>query len=124
VTATPYGGDSVAVRICGTFAGCRPHNPQFSVVGSEIRVTLTQAELPDCICLGVNDTFEQAVVVHPVTPGAYTVSVTDVDCGQPLAAGSTDFVFGAASAIPALNAAAAAAFAFLLAAVAVLRLRG
>ena len=123
VTATPYGADSVAVRVCGTFAGCRPHDPQFSVSGSEIGITLTQAELPDCMCLGVVDTFEQAIIVHPVASGAYTVRVTAVSCGQPLAAGSTDFMFGAASAIPTLNSAAAVAFALLLPAAAVFRLR-
>ena len=123
VTATPYGADSVAVRVCGTFAGCRPHDPQFSVSGSEIGITLTQAELPDCMCLGVVDTFEQAIIVHPVAPGAYTVRVTAVSCGQPLAAGSTDLVFGAASAIPTLNSAATLAFALLLGTAAVYRLR-
>ena len=123
VTATPYGGDSVAIRVCGTFAGCRPHNPQFSISGSEIRIALTQAELPDCICLGVTGTFEQAIVVHPLPPGNYSVAVTMISCGEPTPAGSGSFAFGAASAIPALGPIPAAALALLLAAAALVRLR-
>lgn len=123
VTATPYGADAVAIRICGTYSGCEPHDPQFTVSGSEIRITLTQAELPDCLCVAITDPFEQVVIVHPVVPGAYTVRVTAVSCGQPFAAGNTDFAFGAASAIPTLSSAAVVTFALLLAAAAVFRLR-
>jgi hypothetical protein len=123
VTATPFGADSVAVRICGTAAGCEPHNPQFSISGSEIHVTLTQAELPDCQCLAVVDPFQQTVLVHPVAPGNYTIDVTTISCGERTPAGSANFVFGAASAIPALGPASAAALALLLAVVAILRLR-
>jgi hypothetical protein len=69
------------------------------------------------------DEFQQTVIVSPVEPGAYTVNVVLVSCGEQIPAGSTDFVFGAASAIPTLDARGAAALALLMAAVAVWRLR-
>ncbi len=123
VTAVPAGGKSVSVGICGLFAGCRPHDPRFTVRGSEIRVYLTQAELPDCICLAVEDNFRQTVLVSPVEPGTYTVRVVDVSCGVSTDAGSADLVFGASTAIPTVGRGGLAALAVLtaLAAVALLR---
>ena len=55
--ASEGGGSTVRVSICGTAAGCEPHNPQAIVSGSEIRVYVTQAELPDCMCVAVVDPF-------------------------------------------------------------------
>jgi hypothetical protein len=124
ITVTPSGRQTVAVNICGTYAGCHPHNPQFTIAGSEIKVTLTGAELPDCICIAVQGTFSQTVLVHPVAPGDYTVTATLISCGQPIAAGATSFTFDAASAIPALDAQGIAAFVVLIAIAAMWRLRG
>lgn len=123
VTAVPAGGSSVAVTICGTAVGCEPHDPQFTVSGSEIHISLTQAELPDCQCVAVVDPFQQTVLVHPVVPGEYTISVTVISCGERIPAGSANFVLGVASVIPDLGLAARVALALLLVAVAVLRLR-
>lgn len=94
ITVTPAGGQTVAVNVCGSYAGCQPHNPQFTIAGSQINVTLTGAVLPDCICLAVQGTFSETVLVHPLAPGNYTVTATLINCGQPIAAGATSFTQG------------------------------
>ena len=57
VTATSVAGGNAAIFVCGTYAGCLPHNQQAAVVGNEIRVTYTQAELPGCQCVQPNGEF-------------------------------------------------------------------
>jgi hypothetical protein len=115
VSAVPAGGRSVAVGICGTSSGCQPHNPQFTVLGSEIRVSLTEGETPGCQCLADPVTFRRNVIVSPVEPGNYTVRVVRIDCGVQSDAGTTTLDFPASSAIPALDRRGIAALALLTA---------
>jgi hypothetical protein len=126
VTATPAGGKSVSIGVCGTYAGCHPHNPRFAVEGGEILVYLTQAELSECICLAVVGDFRQNIMVSPVDPGDYTVKVVDLNCGEQLNAGQTTLALPASSAIPVLDRRGAAALVVLtaLTALGVLKLRG
>jgi hypothetical protein len=105
LTAIPAGGSSVVIGVCGYYAGCLPHNPQFTVSGSEINITLQSSVPPDrCQCIAVEDTFHESVVVHSLPPGTYTVTATLLSCGAPLLAGSTSFTQSATSAIPMLDA--------------------
>jgi hypothetical protein len=121
VSAAPAGGRSVAVSVCGMFAGCRPHNPQSTVDGSVIRVYLTQAELPLCMCIAVVDTFQITAIVPDVPPGDYTIEVIRVSCGEQEVAGTGTFAAGSAS-IPTLDQWGLAALVVLLAGAAVSRL--
>ena len=124
VTATPAGGQSVAITVCGYYAGCHPHDPQFTILGSHIRLTLQSSEPPDrCQCIAVEGTFQQTFLVHPLTPGNYDVTATLLSCSAPLEAGSTSFTFEAASAIPVLDARGLAALALLILAVGMWSLR-
>ena len=125
VTATPAGAETVAITVCGFYAGCRPHDPQFTILGSQhIRLTLQSSEPPDrCQCLAVEGTFEQVFLVHPLSPGTYDVTATLLSCSAPLDAGSTSFTFDAASAIPALDAYGLAALAVLIVAIGLWRVR-
>jgi hypothetical protein len=104
LTATPVGGHGALINICGQFSGCTPHNPQFTVSGSEIKITLQSSEPPDrCVCPAVVGTFEESVLVEPLSPGAYTVVATLLSCDAPVVAGSTNFTLEEASAIPTLG---------------------
>jgi len=124
VTATPAGGQSVAITVCGSYSGCRPHDPQFTILGSHVRLTLQSSEPPDrCQCIAVDGTFQQTFLVHPLTPGHYDVTATLLSCSAPLDAGSTSFTFDATSAIPALDARGLAALAVLILLVGVWRIR-
>ena len=123
VTAAPAGGRTVSVSICGSFAGCRPHNPQFAVNGSQIVVSLTQAEPPDCLCIAVDGTFRENVLVSPVDPGIYAVNVVQINCAVRTDAGSTTVTFAPSAAIPLLNRRALAAVAVLIALISVRLLR-
>jgi hypothetical protein len=122
VTAAPVGGGNVAVSVCGRFAGCRPHNPQFAVEGSVIRVFLTQAELPDCSCIAVVDAFQVTTIVPDVAPGEYQLEAVRVRCGQQEVAGTGTLVNGAAS-IPTLDDWGFSVFSLLLAVAAYSRMR-
>jgi hypothetical protein len=123
VTATSGGGASVLVHVCGTYAGCHPHGPTVSVVGSEIRITLKQAELPDCICIQPNGEFEENIIIPAVPPGDYAVIVSDQDCAQLVEAGRTTYSALAASTIPTLDGRGLAVLALLIAAAGFWRLR-
>jgi hypothetical protein len=104
LTVTPAGGGTVLVNICGYFAGCRPHNPQFTLSGSHVNITVQGSEPPDrCTCIAVVGTFQESVLVHPLSPGTYTVTATLLSCDPPLLAGSTVFSLEGTSAIPALD---------------------
>ena len=105
VTATPAGASSVTVTMCGLYTLCQPHNPQFTVNGSAISITLQTSEPPDgCQCIVGEFTFQQALLVQPVPPGTYTVTVTLLGCSAPEVVGSTVFTQVAASAIPVVDA--------------------
>ena len=124
LTATPAGGRSVAINVCGFYAGCHPHNPQFTIVGSQINLTLQSSEPPDrCQCIAVVGTFQQLFLVHPLSPGTYTVTATLLSCSAPLPAGSTSFTFDATSAIPALDPRGLIALAVLIVAAGIWQLR-
>ena len=123
VTVTPVSGQNVAVSVCGIATGCLPHNRQFTIVGNEIRVTYTQAELPDCQCITPTFEFNDSVLVHPVAPGHYTVTITVINCGQAATFGTAELTLDGTVAIPLLSARAIAALALLVIAVAVWRLR-
>ena len=115
LTVTPAGGRSVAINVCGNYAGCHPHNPQFTIVGSQINLTLQSSEPPDrCQCVAVNGTFQQSLLVHPLSPGTYSVTATLLSCSAPQPSGSTSFTFDATSAIPALDPRGLIALAFLI----------
>jgi hypothetical protein len=105
LTATPFSGHSVVINICGFFIGCSPHNPQFTVSGSQVNITLQSSEPPDrCQCIQVQGTFQESVLIQSLSPGAYTVVASLLSCdAPPLAAGSTTFTLDAASAIPTLG---------------------
>ena len=123
VSVNPAGAGNIAVHVCTTTAGCLPHNRQSTIVGSQILVTYTKAELPDCGCLQPIFDFNDTVLVHPSAPGHYTATVIFVDCGQPTTIGTADFQVDATSAIPLLSARALAALAVFIAVIAVWRLR-
>jgi exosortase sorting signal-containing protein len=123
VTATAAGGASVGVHVCGTFAGCRPHAPTAVLLGSEIRVTVKQAELPDCICLQPVDDFEVNLIVPAVPPGQYDVVVFDQNCAQTTEFGRTTYSALASATIPTLDAAGLAALTLLICAAGIWRLR-
>src|SRR5437868_6783214 len=80
VTATPAGGDNVAISVCGLYTTCTPHDPRISVTGSLIRVTFTAGELPGCQCVTGDATFRETVTAS-IAPGSYSVVATLVDCG-------------------------------------------
>ena len=105
VTAAHSGGASATINICGYFAGCRPHDPQVTVDGSQIRVTVRSngPSLDRCQCIAVEDTFHESVIVRPLAPGTYTVTATLLSCGDPLLGGSTTINLAEASTIPALG---------------------
>lgn len=104
VSTSLAGGSSVAVSICGLYTGCQPHNPHFTVNGSAIDITLQTSEPPNgCQCIAVEGTFQQTVLVQPVPPGSYTVTVTLLSCSAPEIVGSTELTQEASSAIPALD---------------------
>jgi hypothetical protein len=124
VSVTQEGAGNIDVHVCTITTGCLPHNPQSAVVGSQIRVTYTQAELPDCACVQPTFEFNDTVLLHPAAPGHYTATVIFVNCGQPTTIGTADFQLDAASAIPLLGARALAALAVFIAMIAVWRLRG
>jgi hypothetical protein len=124
LTAAPAGGQSVAITVCGLYTGCHPHDPQFTIVGSQINLTLQSSEPPDrCQCIAVEGTFQQTFFVHPLTPGTYTVTATLLSCGPPQPSGSTSFTFDATSAIPALDARGLATLAALILAIGLWRIR-
>ena len=87
VTASDVLG-GVVVNVCGLWVGCSPHNPQASVSGDQINVTFTAAELPGCHCTQSQFPFNQNVFVPSVPQGAYTVTATVVNCGQPQVVGT------------------------------------
>jgi hypothetical protein len=91
VFAYPGSDGTVALRVCGAFGGCLPHDPRIKIVGNEISLTYTQAEPPDCICLGVTGEFNDSVIVGPLAASHYTVTVQVLNCGQLMTAGSTEF---------------------------------
>ena len=125
VTATAAGAKSVAVSVCGSGSGCYPHNPQYTVQGSAIRVTFQTSEPPDgCQCLAVDWSFSSTVLVRPVEPGDYTVSVDLLSCGAPLPVGGTSVRLDAVSSIPALDWRGIVGVILLVGAAAVWRLRG
>ena len=105
VTAAHSGGASATINICGYFAGCRPHDPQVTVDGSQIRVTVRSngPSLDRCQCIAVEDTFHESVTVRPLLPGTYAVTATLLSCGPPLLGGSTIFTLTEASLIPVLS---------------------
>jgi len=124
VTATPAGGSSVAVNMCGLYTLCQPHNPQFTVNGSAINITLQTSEPPDrCQCIVTESTFQQALLVRPVPPGTYTVTVTLLSCSAPEVVGSTVFAQDGTSAIPVVDARGAIAFVILIAVAGIVVLR-
>src|SRR6266542_1736916 len=102
VTATSVAGGKAAISVCGIYTGCRPHNRQAAVIGNEIRVTYTQAEVPDCMCVIPIEEFRDTVLIS-ATPGHYTVTVAVLNCGQPMTFGSTEFTLDASSVIPVLD---------------------
>jgi len=122
VTAISAAGGNAAVYICGLDTRCHPHNRQSAVVGNEIRITYTKAELPDCICLQPTFEFRDTVLI-PATPGHYTVTVTVLDCGQPTIVGSTEVTLDASSVIPVLDTRGMAALVTLIVIIAIWRLR-
>jgi hypothetical protein len=116
VTATPAGGTSVAVTMCGLYTLCAPHNPQFTVNGSAINITLQTSEPPDsCMCIVTENTFRQTILVQPVPPGTYSVTVTLLSCSAPEVVGSTVFTQEAASTVPVVDPRGVVAFVVLVA---------
>ena len=104
ITAMPYGDNTLAVTVCGVYVGCQPHDPRFSVTGSEISITFQTSEPPTgCQCIQVQGTFRATVPVAPVPPGDYTASVTLLGCDSPQLVGSADVTQTAGAAIPALQ---------------------
>lgn len=98
VTAFPKSDHTVAIEVCGSDVLCLPHNPQIKVVGNEITLTYTKAELPDCLCITVTREFNDMVVSDPVAPGHYSVTVQTLDCGNLRTVGTTEvFVPGSSS---------------------------
>ncbi len=98
VGAFPKSDHSIAIEVCGSDALCLPHDPQIKVVGNEITLTYTKAELPDCLCLTDTREFNDMVVTDPVAPGHYSVTVQTLDCGKLTTVGTTEvFVPGSSS---------------------------
>ena len=123
ITATPAGASSLAIHFCGIFAGCFPHAPEFSINGPEIRVTYHGGEFPNrCSCLTVVDDFRGTVVVGPIVPGEYTVTVMFENCTVLTELGTGVVRFEPSAAIPGLDYRGLALFALLLAASAMWRL--
>jgi hypothetical protein len=116
VTATSAGANSVSVTVCGLYTACQPHDPQFTVNGSAISITLQTSEPPDrCQCAETQSTFQQAFLVQQVPPGTYTVTVTLLSCSAPEVVGSTVFTQVATSSIPVVDARGVVAFVVLAA---------
>jgi hypothetical protein len=124
VTATSAGANSAAVTVCGLFTACQPHNPQVTVNGSAISITLQTSEPPDgCQCVETQSTFQQAFLVQQVPPGTYTVTVTLLSCSAPEVVGSTVFTQVATLGIPVMDARGVVAFVILAAIAGIFSLR-
>jgi hypothetical protein len=96
---------------------------QASVSGDQINVTFTAAELPGCHCTQSQFPFTQNVFVPSVPQGAYTVTATVVNCGQPQVVGTGSIVSGALAAVPVLDRRGMTMLALLLGVVALWKLR-
>jgi len=123
VEATQSGADSVAVHVCFITTGCLPHNPQVAIAGDMIRVTYTQAELPDCVCVTPVFEFTDTVVVHAIRPGHYTVTVVVVNCAEERTIGAAEVTLDGVPDVPMLGANALLILSLLIAAAALWRLR-
>ena len=124
VTATQAGAQTVAVNLCGSWIGCQPHDPQFTVLGNQIRVTMTAGEgTSGCQCIPVETSPNLTVLVRPVPSGAYVVTAVVLDCGQPVTVGTTSVSVGTASAIPTLDWYGLVAFGIMLFSVGLWRIR-
>jgi hypothetical protein len=122
ITVTPIGPQAAAVNLCGSYSGCLPHDPVFTVSGSVINISLTSAEPPGCQCIQAEGTFRQIVLVEPLSAGPYQLNVALIECGQPIPAGSMSFVFSPGSAVPTLSRDGLIALALLIGATAAWRL--
>ena len=126
ITPTDLGGGRVAVQLCGIWVGCFPHAPRFNISGNQIGVTLTAAELPDCICTQAQIDFDQTVIVSAVPAGTYSVAATIVECDQAQSVGTGNVVVSGsppAAAVPALDIRGLVALALLVALVGVWKVR-
>jgi len=123
-STTPVSGQSVAITVCGLYTTCRPHNPQFTVSGSQVTITYTGAELPSCQCLVTINTFTDTIVVGPLVTGTYSVNLTLLECGQQQPSGSGSFTFAGMSSIPTLDWRGVAALVTVVAIAGVWLLRG
>lgn len=90
VYAFPRFDFTVGIEVCGVDTGCLPHNPQISVVGKELTLTYTKAELPGCQCITVTREFKDMVVSGPLVPGQYSVTVETLDCGKLTTVGTAE----------------------------------
>jgi hypothetical protein len=125
ITLTNHRSEGVAVRFCGLWLGCTPHNPQVDVTGNAIRVVFTAAELP---CLGGcghgGSEFDQTVMVPSLAAGIYSMTAIVVNCGQAQVVGTgVGVVGGSAVDVPALDMRGLLTLAILLAVVGVWSLR-
>jgi hypothetical protein len=125
VTGIPGTRSQAAViNVCGIYHGCRPHNPRFTIHDSQIDVTFQTSEPPDaCQCIAVDGTFQGNVVVQPLPPGDYAVTVTLLSCSSPEVVGATTFSQGVAFDVPALDRRGVIAVILLLSAVGLWALR-
>jgi hypothetical protein len=114
----------VVVNVCGLWVGCTPQNPQVSVSGDQVHITFTAGELPGCQCIQVQFPFNQNVFVPSLPAGTYIVTTTVVTCGRPQDVGTGSIVSGAFAAVPTLDRRGMTAFALLLGAFALWKLRG
>jgi hypothetical protein len=97
VTATPVGPSSLAIHVCGADTPCLFLTPVATVAGSEIRIAFTAA----CACVVPRVEFTQSVVVGPLSPGQYTVTVTRTDCSGTFVTGTGIVELGPLAAVPA-----------------------
>jgi hypothetical protein len=123
VEATPSSADSVAVHVCFIATGCLPHNPRVAIAVDTIRITYIQAELPDCVCVTPVFEFTDTIVVHPIQPGRYTVSVVVVNCAEERTIGAAEVTLDGIPNIPMLGGNALLILGLLIAAAALWRLR-
>jgi len=123
ITASPAGGDTLAIHVCGEFAGCFPHDPEFVVSGSEIRIEFKGGEFPDrCSCVQVHGFFTQTLIVGPVSPGDYSVTVTFLNCLERSVMATGIVRFEGIAAVPTLGWRGLTLFGLLLAVIALRRL--
>ncbi len=92
VTATPVDSQTVAVHLCGSWSGCVPHDPQFTVVGDQIQVSLTAAEPDTSQCIEGQNVTNHTVLVAPLAPGTYGVTAVLNDGSQTIVLGTTSVV--------------------------------